>query len=93
MMGVIGLGLAGQGPWLATLVLAQPAVHAFWYVRPSAPHTSEPVVGQVQSLGPVHPHVRHECIHRSVVARQALLPAFLHPKHAVMLCKTHRACT
>ena len=53
MMGVIGLGLAGQGPWLATLVLAQPAVHAFWYVRPSVPHTSEPVVGQVQSLGPV----------------------------------------
>ena len=55
MVFVMGLGFAGQGPWVATVVLPQPAVHAFWYVRPSAPHTSEPLVGQLQSLGPAVP--------------------------------------
>ena len=51
-MGEMTCGLFGQGPWVATVVLPQPAVHAFWYVRPSAPHTSDPDVGQLQSLGP-----------------------------------------
>ena len=76
MMGVMGLGLAGQGPWLATLVLAQPAVHAFWYVRPSVPHTSEPVVGQVQSLGPARSH--HICNVTGHTKRQMFLPVTLH---------------